>query len=134
MGGLSSLGSAGEPVSTQRHAYNEIHTSELKAWYDQGKQMIVLDTRSKPYYDGTLLPQAQWLSYEASEQELAAAIPSKNSLVVIYCWSPGCPASQYMADRLVAAGYTNIYKYPEGLQDWMQKGYPIIKKQPPPQS
>ena len=128
IGSFTSLGSAAQPAHTERHAYNEIHTQELKAWYDQGKEMIVIDARSEPYYDGTLLPEAQWISYEASDYDVNAAIPSKNSLVVVYCWSPACPASQYMVDRLVAAGYTNIYKYTEGLQDWMQKGYPTLKR------
>jgi rhodanese-related sulfurtransferase len=69
-----------------------------------------------------------WLPYNASEKDVQAAIPSKDSLVIVYCSSLACPASKSLADRLVAEGYTNVYKYPEGLQEWMRKGFPVHKK------
>ncbi|QLH36409.1 MAG: rhodanese-like domain-containing protein [Parachlamydiaceae bacterium] len=113
---------------TESHGYTVIHADELKSWYDQSKNMIVVDARSKQYFDGTLLPNAIWLPPDAPAEEIEKVIPSKNALVVVYCWSLACPASKWLADRLVAEGYTHIYKYPEGLQDWMQKGYPTTKK------
>lgn len=117
-----------QTTEKEQHGYKEIHAQELKNWYDQGKKMIVIDARSKEYYDGTLLPNASWMPHDISESDLKKAIPSKDDLVVVYCWSLSCPASKWMADRLVAEGYTNVYKYPEGLHDWMQHGYPTTKK------
>lgn len=110
---------------TQMHAYQEISISELKEWFDQNKPMLVLDARSKKYDDNTRLPGAKWLSYEASENEIMKMIPSKSQLVVVYCWSSECRASKFLIERLSAMGYTNLYKYPNGLQEWIQHGYPI---------
>lgn len=111
----------------EHHGYTEIHTDRLKSWYDQNKHMTIIDARSKPYFDGVVLPHAKWVSYEVTDNELQAALPSKYDLIVVYCWSEGCPASKYMADRLVAAGYKNVYKYPEGLVSWMEKKHPTEK-------
>ncbi len=127
MGTFSSSGQSAQATNNESHLYREIHTRTLKEWYDAGKTMTVVDARSKPYYDGTLLPHAIWLPYDASVKELNAAIPKKNSLVIVYCWSAQCPASQCLVDRLIANGYTNIYKYPEGLQEWIHQVLPTNK-------
>lgn len=129
IGALSTVEAKDSTSIVQAHGYKVIHADELKSWYDQGKEMIVIDSRSKPYFDGVVLPKGKWLSYDVSETELKNVLPSKNANVVVYCWSTGCPASKYMADRLVEAGYLNVYKYPEGIQDWMQKKYPTEKHQ-----
>lgn len=121
-------GHEGEHEHAEHTGYTEIHAEALKAWYDEGHEMIVLDARSEPYYDGTLLPNAIWLPYDASDKDLQAAAPEKTSLIVVYCSSIECPASAFLVKRLVAEGYTNLYKYPEGLEDWIQKGYPVVKQ------
>lgn len=119
-----SLVDAKEPATVQATTYKLIQASELKTWYDQDKEMTVIDARSKPYFDRIVLPKAKWLPYDVSERELKAVLPSKSMLVVVYCSSTACPASKYMADRLIKSGYLNVYKYAEGLKDWMQKKYP----------
>lgn len=113
---------------TEESLHNLIKADQLKSWYDQKKTMIVLDARSKPYFDGTLLPNAKWLIAESSEKEIQAAIPSKNSLVVVYCASVKCPASGRLYDKLTSLGYTNVYEYHEGLEDWIKRGFPTTKQ------
>jgi rhodanese-related sulfurtransferase len=112
---------------SEKHAYTEIHADQLKSWYDQKKPMIVLDARTKPYFEGTLLPNAKWLPMDSSDAAILAAVPAKDALVVIYCANSHCPASKYLADKMASLGYTNLYKYPEGLDDWNQKGLPTMK-------
>lgn len=109
---------------TERFQHKEIHADELKSWYDHNKNMIVLDARTKPYFDGTLLPKATWLPSDSTETEIYAVIPTKNSLIVVYCAGVKCPASGRLYDKLSSLGYTNVYEYHEGLEDWMDKGYP----------
>lgn len=108
--------------------HNQIHADQLKSWYDQKKTMIVLDARSKPYFNGTLLPNAQWLPAESTEKEIQAAIPSKNSQLVVYCAGVNCPASGWLYDKLTSMGYINVYEYHEGLEDWIKKGYPTTEQ------
>ncbi len=112
----------GKPAES---AHKQVTADELKSWYDQKKVMVVLDARTKPYFDGKLLPQAKWLSAESSEQEIQEAVPSKDSLVVVYCFSATCPASGWLYDKLASMGYTNVYEYHEGIQGWTKRGFPI---------
>ncbi len=119
---------AAQNSSAQGVKHSFVSIDQLKNWYDQNEPMTVLDARTKPYFDGTLLPNAKWLSAEAPNEKILNTLPSKNSLIVVYCWSVDCPASGWLYDKLVKLGYTNVYEYHEGLQEWMKKGLPTTKQ------
>jgi rhodanese-related sulfurtransferase len=111
-------------TSMSKYSYSIVHTDELKEWYDEGVEMVVLDVRNQKYYSGIMLPDALWVPYNGPEESIEASIPSKDTLIVLYCWGPNCPMSDWMAERLIAAGYTCMYKYRDGLEDWLEHGYP----------
>lgn len=104
--------------------YKEIHTEELKKLMDSKKPMLIFDARKKITVG--VLPGAKPLLYDADAKALEKAIGShpKNYLIVVYCARLECPLSGYLAENLASAGYTNVYKYPEGIEAWM-KTYPI---------
>lgn len=118
------------------HTHHSEHASEhklvkgdqLKSWYDQEKEMTVLDARTKPYFDGTLLPSAKWVPADTDDKQILDAAPDRSGLVVVYCSGIGCPASGWLYNKLVSMGYSNVYEYHEGLKEWMQKGYPTNKQ------
>ena len=121
------VASSSHTHKTEASVHKQVNADQLKSWYDQKVPMTVLDARSKAYFDGTLLPQAKWLPADSSEEAVIAAIPAKNALVVVYCLGVKCPASGWLYDKLTSMGYTNVYEYHEGLQDWQQRGYPTTK-------
>lgn len=124
---LAPLASIIAAPETHQTEHTMITTTQLKAWYEQNKPMAIIDARSKKYFDGTLLPNGRWLPAESTEKEIAAALPSKDSLIVVYCWSTACPASGWLYDKLMAMGYTKVYEYHEGIQDWTRRGFPTEK-------
>jgi rhodanese-related sulfurtransferase len=107
------------------HDYQMIHAEGIKAWLDSGKAVVILDARTKPYDDGKRLPGAKFLPYDVSELEIRKAIPTTDTPVVVYCSNEHCPASKFLADRLIDMGYHNVYKYPEGIADWVDHHYPV---------
>ena len=42
-----------------------------------------------------------------------------------YCSNTACPNSGQVASKLEALGYTNVRKYAEGIQDWVEAGLPV---------
>lgn len=112
-----------EQEQVQNHV-NEVHSDELLEWYQRGIEMTVLDARGRAYLDGFLLPGAKWASQKLTDGQLMALIPSKDALVVVYCSNIDCPASGWMYERLSNLGYTNLYEYPEGIDEWEDLGYP----------
>lgn len=111
-------------------AYKEISTQDLKSMMDSKKSMVIFDARRK--LKGGLLPGAKNLPYDADDSEYSKTLGSlpKNATIVVYCANMYCPLSKYLAEHLVSLGYTNVYKYTDGVAGWLDKDYPLdpIKK------
>jgi rhodanese-related sulfurtransferase len=106
--------------------YKEIHTAELKKLIDSKQPFLLFDARKKITVG--VIPGAKPMAYDASEQAIARAVKPhpKDVMIVVYCARTECPLSGYLAEDLVSQGYTNVHKYPEGIEDWM-KTNPIDK-------
>ena len=68
---------------------------------------------------------AKGLAPDATAEQAAALIPAKNSLVVAYCSGLKCEASKKLAENLIKLGYTNVVKYPDGIDGWTAAGNTI---------
>lgn len=51
-------------------------------------------------------------------KDFAHGIPSKENLIVAYCFCLTCPFSGYLAEKLVDLIYTKILEYSVGLKEW----------------
>lgn len=126
----SATTTANKAASTEKASsakgYKEIHTDELKKTIDSKKPVIILDARKKVTVG--VIPGAKHLSYDADAKaiEKTIGVVPKDSMIVVYCARLECPLSKYLAENLVSVGYTNVYKYPEGIEEWM-KTNPIDK-------
>lgn len=121
------LAMAQNSKTTMEVIRQEINAEQLWSWYEQDVDMVVVDARTKAYFNGTLLPDAEWLPARSTAEQIQATFPEKDGLVVVYCLGVTCPASKILYDQLMSLGYTNVYEYHEGLQDWQQKGYPVTQ-------
>lgn len=102
----------------------KISTEELKKLIDDKRPALIIDARKNNR--GGLIPGAKHLSYNVSDGEMKAflkAVPLE-TIIVVYCSNIYCPVSGYLAKRLTLLGYTNVYKYPDGLAGWLDKDYP----------
>ena len=86
--------------------------------------VTVLDTLGGEYYAQQHLPGALALIPADVDAQAPALLPDRDAAVVTYCSNPACPNSGQVADRLTALGYTNVRKYREGIQDWIEAGLP----------
>ncbi|MFC9894767.1 rhodanese-like domain-containing protein [Nocardia sp. NPDC127579] len=87
--------------------------------------VIVLDTLGGEYYAKAHLPGALELVEADVESRAAQLLPDKAAAIVTYCSNPACANSGYVATKLEALGYTNVRKYREGIQDWVEAGLPV---------
>jgi len=102
-----------------------IDTNGLAILIGSGVSLVLLDARSPEWDDKKRIGVAHVLSPNAPAAEAAKAIPSKQSLIVVYCSGPQCPASGDLAKHLMKLGYHNILKYTEGIHGWISAGHPI---------
>lgn len=59
---------------------------------------------------------------------LARVIPSKQHAALFYCNGVKCGRSVVALGIAKSCGYTRLYWYREGFEDWQQKGYPYLKR------
>ena len=107
--------------------YKMIHTDALNKLLNSNETFLIFDARPTKYQDDEVLPKAKFLPSDSSEDIITKLAPSKSEKIIVYCASVECPASKYLAERLVYLGYTNVYKYPEGIDGWSKAGNKFVK-------
>ncbi|MFF4340535.1 rhodanese-like domain-containing protein [Kitasatospora sp. NPDC001540] len=86
--------------------------------------VTVVDTLGGEYYAQQHLPGALALVPTDVDTQASTVLPDRDAAIVTYCSNPACSNSGQVADRLTNLGYTNVRKYREGIQDWVEAGLP----------
>ena len=86
-------------------------------------QAVLLDARSKGEYQNGYIPQSINLPFEslAEHQHTLNSLP-KDKWLVCFCDGPPCDLGELLAFELMAAGYTHVVIYNEGLHGWEKSG------------
>src|SRR5690349_9577969 len=98
-----------------------ITRQELESLVD-GRAVTLVDALPASYYDQQHLPGALNLVETDVDLRAAELLPEKDAAIVTYCSNAACGNSQAVASRLERLGYTNVRKYREGIQDWVESG------------
>ncbi|MFE7618650.1 rhodanese-like domain-containing protein [Streptomyces sp. NPDC057496] len=101
-----------------------ITRDELAAAIEAGT-VTVVDALGGEYYAQKHLPGAPALVPGEVDARAHGLLPDRDAAIVTHCSNPACPNSGQVADRLTALGYTDVRKYREGIQDWVEAGLPV---------
>jgi rhodanese-related sulfurtransferase len=100
-----------------------ITRAELELAIKEGS-VTVVDALGGDYWARQHLPGAVPLAPSEVADRAAGLLPDKERPVVTYCSNEACPNSGQVADALSRLGYTDVRKYKEGIQDWVEAGLP----------
>jgi rhodanese-related sulfurtransferase len=100
-----------------------ITRDELRDAIDRG-EVTVVDALPASYYDQQHLPGALNLFVDEARERALDVVPDKDAAIVAYCSNEACPNSEGVARVLTLLGYTNVRRYVEGIQDWVEAGLP----------
>ena len=79
--------------------------------------------RAKGYIEGSIaLPNT-----DTNEASLAKHLKSKSDAVAFYCNGVKCGRSGEAAKIAIGLGYSNIYWFRGGWDEWTSKGLPVVK-------
>lgn len=109
----------GEPAIVS--GYVDISSVDAQDLIANNPDLIIIDV--SPNYEQGHLPGA--INYYVGDGSLDAAIPSldPNAKYLVYCHFVS--ASRAGAQRLVAAGFTNVYRLEDNYGGWVMRGYPV---------
>jgi len=102
-----------------------INTAVLENMIESNIPMVILDARSGKWDDKSRIPGARSLNDKSTKDEVAGIIKSKDTLVVTYCSSLKCGASNKLYIHLKKLGYKNVLEYPFGIKGWLEVGNDI---------
>ena len=111
----------GEQQEEEEVSYTDISAAEAKQLIDDSADVIIIDV--SPIYAAGHLPGA--VNYYVGDGSLDAAIPTldKDATYLVYCHAES--ASRQGAQKLVDAGFTNVYRLEGEYEAWVDAGYPI---------
>jgi rhodanese-related sulfurtransferase len=122
----------------ERGGYHILPTPEMKAWVDQKKPLLIIDTMpfedsyKKQHVPGAAhfelpIPEIKEME-EATKTKFGKLLgPDKDRVLVFYCGFTKCTRSHNGAMWARKLGYKNVYRYPGGIKAWMEAGYPVAK-------
>ena len=97
-------------------SYRQISAEEATAMMDEHPDAIILDVREQDEFDSSHIPRAILLPVGSiTEESAAAVIPSKDTVVLVYCRSGN--RSKTASSALVQLGYSQVYEF-GGIIDW----------------
>jgi len=103
--------------------YIDISVADAKAMIDANGDIVIIDV--SPKYDEGHLPMA--INYYVGDGSLDDAIPSLDmeKTYLVYCHVDS--ASILGAQKLVDAGFKNVYRLEGNYSAWLDAGYPVEK-------
>jgi rhodanese-related sulfurtransferase len=115
-------------MTTTALKYQLIDRAALKAKLDNKETFHLWNVLTKEYYKPEAnIPGSQWLPVDTITEKLAAEkVPAKTDMIVAYCGGTQCPSSKQAAEKLSSMGYTNVFAYEGGLQDWSEAKLPLV--------
>jgi rhodanese-related sulfurtransferase len=112
---------------TTAAAYKTITLADLKAKLDKKEPFKLWNVLTKEYYKADKnIPGSKWFPADTLTREIAEKNAKKDETVVTYCGGVKCPSSRQAAEKLVSVGYTKVYAFEGGLEEWIGAGYPVV--------
>lgn len=118
-GSAASGSAASDSAST---SLQTIDASTLKQWLDQ-QSAIVVDVRETDEYQAGHIPGATLLPLSSFDPAQLPQAESPAQKVVLYCRSG--KRSTTAAQKLLAAGHSEVIHLGGGIGSWVAAGYPV---------
>lgn len=106
-----------------------ISRDELQRRITRG-DITVLEALPTSSWEAEHLPGAIAFPLDDIDGQAAGLLPDKAAPIAVYCSNSVCNNSHVVAARLTELGYTSVFRYTEGKQDWIEAGLPIESATP----
>jgi rhodanese-related sulfurtransferase len=107
----------------------KVDAEGLLALVEKTPNLVLIDARIRQdrqqgYIEGSVsLPDV-----ETSCDSLKKIIPSKSSPVLFYCNGPKCGRSVTSSRLALKCGFTRVYWFRGGFEEWKHKNFPYLKE------
>jgi len=104
-----------------------ITADEAMDLINQMQELVLIDSRqTNQFKGGTIKGSISLPNPQTSPRALANIIPDKFTPVLFYCDGLSCSQSMKSIKKAVSYGYANIFWLRGGVNEWIEKGFPIV--------
>lgn len=103
----------------------EVDLETLAEWVKSGQKPLILDARGAESYTESHIKGAINLPIDRLTDKKSLAGVGKDTTIVTYCSGPKCNASVKAAEGLSALGYSRVFVFAGGLEEWTEAGLPL---------
>jgi len=103
--------------------------SQLKHWLNKIQDMVLIDVLTHESFQKQHIPNAINVPFDNNPNfvdEVAGGVESKDQYIVVYCHNTQCHLSRKAASKLENAGYTSVWVFEEGLENWFDQSMGYI--------
>lgn len=110
---------------TEEHVMRVINLTQFKRLLDENRA-IVIDARDKESFAAGHIRTAWNVPGLEVDQyfEKFVTLP-RDTLIMIYCSNPECHLSRIVGDFLNVMGFSNLYHYDGGWDEWSERKMPV---------
>ncbi|MDA9557703.1 rhodanese-like domain-containing protein [Vibrio sp.] len=95
---------------------------------DDHDDLVIIDARKPSDRESGYIAESIGLpNTDTTPKMLSKYIPTKSTPVVFYCNGENCGRSVESSEIAVKEGYTQVYWFRGGWDEWTKKGLPVIK-------
>jgi len=90
--------------------------------------LVILDNRKQEdFASGHIEGATRLIDTDVAPNTLAAHVPKKSTPVLFYCNGVKCGRAAKAAEKAIELGYTQVYYYALGMDEWNKQGLPLAK-------
>lgn len=102
-----------------------IDRAELREKLGRVANLVVVDTLPRGAYARGHIPGAISIPSEDIIARAPELLPDRTVEIVVYCKNGPCKRSEKAATRLANLGYSRVFDYHAGRDDWSEAGLPL---------
>jgi len=104
-----------------------VSAEELSDLMSEMDNLVLIDSRQTEHFQqGSIKGAISLPDVSTSPSTLSQLIPDKLTPVVFYCEGLNCVHSMKSALKAVSYGYANIFWFRGGIEEWTEKGFPVV--------
>lgn len=119
---------AEEETPDQLEGATKINAEQLFELVEEHDDLVIIDSRKTSDRQGGYIESSVGLQdTDTDEAALASHIASKSTPVIFYCNGPKCGRSYKAGKLAISLGYTSVFWFRGGWEEWTNKGLPVTK-------
>jgi rhodanese-related sulfurtransferase len=107
-------------------------TEELMLLLEDEPDIVLINVLGEDEFESGRIPHSLNVpvSREGFEEEVGELVGNIDTAIVVYGADAECEASEIAASKLEGAGFTRVYEYENGLEEWHEIGGGIERGSP----